>query len=290
MPTATLETTTLRAPRPTDVEALGQVCFDAFGAINARHGFPSDMPSVEIATGLMGMVLSLPHVEGIVAEREGRPIGGAFLWPDGPVAGIGPVTVDPEAQNENVGKRMMEWIVERGDALGLEGQRLVQAAFHGRSMALYAKMGFDVVEPLVVMNGETLWDVPGRAVRAMTVEDMAEANALCKGVHGHSRAGELAGAVAQGQARAVFADGRMTGYATAIGFFGHAVGEENDDILALIGATEAISGAGILVPNRNSCLFRACLERGLRIVYPATLMARGTYQEPKGPFLPSILY
>ena len=121
---ATPQTVTLRAPLPTEVGALGQVCFDAFGAINTHHGFPSDMPSVEMATGLMRMILSLPHVEGIVAEKDGRTVGSVFLWPDGPVAGIGPVTVDPEVQNE------------RGDALGMEGQRLVQAAFHGRPMAL----------------------------------------------------------------------------------------------------------------------------------------------------------
>ena len=33
--------------------------------------------------------------------------------------------------------------------------------------------------------------------------------------------------------------GRITGYATVVGFFGHAVGESNEDLKALIGAASA---------------------------------------------------
>jgi hypothetical protein len=32
------------------------------------------------------------------------------------------------------------------------------------------------------------------------------------------------------------------------------------------------------------------LNHGLKIVQPLTLMSRGLYQEPRGAFLPSILY
>jgi hypothetical protein len=38
--------------------------------------------------------------------------------------------------------------------------------------------------------------------------------------------------------------GRITGYATAIAFFGHAVGETNDDLKALIGAADSFPGTG----------------------------------------------
>jgi hypothetical protein len=45
-----------------------------------------------------------------------------------------------------------------------------------------------------------------------------------------------------------------------------------------------------MLPMRNSELLRWCLERGLRVIQPMTLMSRGFYQEPAGAFLPSILY
>lgn len=82
----------------------------------------------------------------------------------------------------------------------------------------------------------------------------------------------------------------MTGYATSVGFFGHAVGESNDDLKQLIGSAPSISGPGFLLPARNGELLRWCLNRGLRIVQPMTLMSRGLYNEPASVFLASIVY
>ena len=84
--------------------------------------------------------------------------------------------------------------------------------------------------------------------------------------------------------------GRITGYATFIGFMGHAVGGSNEDLKALIGAADVFVGPGFLLPTRNGELFRWCLQHGLRIVQPATLMSRGLYNQPSGAFLPSILF
>jgi hypothetical protein len=50
------------------------------------------------------------------------------------------------------------------------------------------------------------------------------------------RNGELRDAIAQRTATVVESNGRVTGYATIIGFFGHAVGEGNDDLQAPFGA------------------------------------------------------
>jgi len=44
------------------------------------------------------------------------------------------------------------------------------------------------------------------------------------------------------------------------------------------------------VPTRNAALFRWCLEQGLRVVQPMTLMSMGLYNEPACGYLPSILY
>ena len=85
-------------------------------------------------------------------------------------------------------------------------------------------------------------------------------------------------------------EGRVTGYATVIGFFGHAVGETNRDLEALIGAAKEFAGPGFLLPIRNGEVFRWCLEQGLRVTQPLTLMSKGSYDEPAGAFLPSILY
>jgi hypothetical protein len=84
--------------------------------------------------------------------------------------------------------------------------------------------------------------------------------------------------------------GRITGYTTMIGFFGHTVGESNEDLKALIGAAPGFPGPGLLLPTRNSETLRWCMEQGLRIVQPMILMSLGLYNEPQGAFMPSVLY
>jgi hypothetical protein len=84
--------------------------------------------------------------------------------------------------------------------------------------------------------------------------------------------------------------GAVTGYATGCGYFAHAVGAANVDLQALLGAAERIEGPGILVATRNAELFRWCLAHGLRVAFPMTLMTMGFYQEPRGAYLPSVLY
>jgi len=115
-------------------------------------------------------------------------------------------------------------------------------------------------------------------------------NQLCFRIHDHDRGGELLDAIRQGTANVVERLGRITGYATGIGWFHHAIAATNNDLTALIGAAPAFLGPGFLVPSRNGELFRWCLSHGLRVVAQATLMTMGLYNEPVGAYLPSVLY
>src|SRR5215204_4098113 len=64
---------------------------------------------------------------------------------------IGPITVDPSVQGGGVGRQLMQAVIER--ARGAMGARLVQDAFNTRSYSLYASIGFDLREPLLLMRG-----------------------------------------------------------------------------------------------------------------------------------------
>jgi hypothetical protein len=185
----------------------------------------------------------------------------------------------------------MQDVIDHADAKGTLSVRLVQAAFHNRSLSLYTKLGFDTVEPLSNMQGPALnIAIEGHHVRPMTADDIPGTSELCLRVHGHTRTNDVTGAMQRGVATVVEHDGRITGYSTGVGFFGHSVGELNEDLKALIGGAESFAGSGFLLPTRNGDLMRWCFAHGLRIVQPLTLMSRGLYQEPRGAFLPSILY
>ena len=282
---------TIRRPEGADAAECGRIICHAFGAIADQHNFPRDFPSVEVATGVASMLIAHPGFYGVVAEREGRILGSNFLDERSLIAGIGPITVDPAEQNAGIGRRLMEAVIERAAARKLPGIRLVQDGFHNRSLCLYTKLGFVTREALSVLQGPPLdTRLPGYEVRAATAEDAGGCNALCHRVHGFERGGEVADAIARSSATVVEHLGRITGYATEIGFFAHAVGETNEDLKALIGAAPSIAGPGFLLPTRNHDVFGWCLDRGLRLVKQTTLMTIGLYNEPAGAYLPSILY
>lgn len=284
-------TTTFRAGRPDDAAACARICYDAFDTIAAKHGFSGDFPSPEAAQGLLDWVLSRADVYSVIAESKGRIVGSNFLWENGPIAGVGPITVDPAVQDGSIGRRMMEAVLERARERRFAGVRLVQAGYHTRSLALYTKLGFVVREPLANIQGAPLkLVIPEHAVRAATEGDVDACEDLCRRVHGHDRSNELRGAIGQGTALVVEHDGRITGYASDIGFFGHAACESNTDLKALIAAAPQFSGPGFLLPSRNHDVFVWCLEHGLRVIQTMTLMSVGLYNEPAGAFLPSILF
>jgi hypothetical protein len=232
-----------------------------------------------------------PGFFSVVAEEEGRIVGSNVLDERSMIFGLGPITVDPDSQDRRVGLALMNALIERTAERGAPGLRLLQTAYHNRSMSLYAKLGFDVRESFATIQGDALGlQIDGHQVRAASEADVPACNALCSRVHGHDRSGELRDAISQGAAKVVERHGRITGYTTGIAFFGHSVAETNDDLIALIGVAEGFSGPGFLVPLRNTELVRWCLGHGLRVVHMMNLMTMGLYQEPRGAYLASVSY
>jgi predicted N-acetyltransferase YhbS len=282
---------TLREAAPADIPEAGRILYEAFATLAAKHGFPPDFPSIAVATACMRGLATNPGFNGVVAERDGRIVGSSFLDERSTVFAIGPVSVDPAAQDGRIGRHLMGAMLDRAAERGAPGVRLVQISYHNRSLSLYAKLGFDVRETLAAMHGTPpSFDLPGATVRVATADDQPACNALCIRVHGHDRAGELRPAIEKGKARVVERLARISGYTTGISYFGHTVAETNDDLLALVGSGGPIDPPGIIVPLSNGELFRALLAAGLRVFFVQNLMARGIYQEPRGAFLPSIGY
>ena len=281
----------LRRGVPADAAECGRICFEAFKSIAERHNFPPDFPSPDVASGLMALLIAHPHFYSIVAELDGRIVGSNFLDERSKVGGVGPITVDPSAQTRGIGRRLMENVLARSRERGLEGVRLVQAGYNNQSLCLYTKLGFHTREPLSLVTGSPpRVRLSGYNLRSASKEDIDACNWLCRTVHGHDRSGELDDAVREKTAIIVEHLGRVTGYATSIGFFSHAVSETNEDMMALIGAAESITGPGILVPTRNHALFTWCLKNGLQLNQQMTLKSIGMYCEPAGVYIPSVIY
>jgi predicted N-acetyltransferase YhbS len=281
----------LRRGTASDAPILGEICYSAFKAIAEAHNFPPDFPSPDDAAALLAGFLGHDGFFDVVAEVDGKIVGSNFLDERNPISGLGPITVTPALQNGGAGRALMQAALRRSQERGFRGVRLVQAAYHSRTLALYLKLGFEAREQLACIQGPAIGKaLGGRNVRPATERDLAACNHLCSRVHGHERGGELADAIAQGTARVAQSGGRITGYATCVAFFGHAIGESNDDLKALIAAAESFPGPGFLVPTRNGDLLRWCLGENLRIIQTMTLMTIGFYNEPDGSWLPSVTF
>jgi predicted N-acetyltransferase YhbS len=281
----------LRPGRLEDAPACGVIVYEAFKAIADRHNYPPDFPSDQAATDVVSMLLNHPSFYSVVAEVDSRIVGSNFLDESSTIAGLGPITVTPLMQDSRIGRRLMGDVLDRAADRKFAGVRLVQAAYHSRSLALYAKLGFGVRETLSGMQGPPIRvPISGHAIRAGTQADAAACNRICLRVHGFSRAGEVADAIKQDTLRVVEHESQISGYTAGVGWFTHTVGESNNDLKALIGSATEYTGPGFLLPTRNAELFRWCLSHGLRVVQQMTLMTNGLYNEPQGAYLPGVLY
>jgi predicted N-acetyltransferase YhbS len=281
----------LRTGHLADVPTCSQICYQAFKTISEHHNFPSDFPSADVTQDLISKLFFRSDVYSVVAEVAGQIVGSNFLTEGTTIAGVGPLSIAPTFQNGTLGRHLMTAVLDRAQQKGFASVRLVQAAFHSRSLALYTKLGFEVQEPLATIQGQAIGlETPGYLVRPATFEDLEACNHLCQQIHCFDRDRELSQAIKQGTATVVEHGDRLTGYATSIGFFGHAIGITNEDLKALIRAAKSFEGQGFLLPTRNSQLFCWCLHQGLQIVQPMMLMSLGRYHHPAGAFLPSILF
>ena len=282
----------IRRAVPEDAPACGRICHQAFHTLNTQHAFPPDFPTPEAAIQVLTWMFSHPQFYCVIAEDQGVILGSNCLDERGSqIAGLGPITIEPTAQNKGVGGKLMQAVLDRANERCFAGVRLIQAAFHCRSLSLYAKLGFAVRESLAVMQGTPSGERgEGLSVRTAELSDVESCNALCRRVHGHDRGGELQDGIKAGTARVVERARRIVAYSSGLGFFGHSVAESNQELQALIAAAEQLAGPGILVPTRNAALFRWCLESGLRVVEPMSLMTLGMYNEPRGTYLASVLF
>jgi predicted N-acetyltransferase YhbS len=287
-------TITYRQPTSTDITAVGQLIFDAFASIHDRHQFPRDFPTLESAVGFAQAWISHPRVWGILAVRDSKIVGCNFLDERNSVPGVGPICVDPNQQGGGIGRKLMEAVIERGEASGAKSIRLMQDAFNTASMSLYASLEFVINEPIAEMRGKIAAHPATSSARPMTEKDLPACGELCRKVHGFDRNPELADALKMFKPMVVERGGRITAYMTAPTFWplNHGVAESGEDMKELLGGASAANEEPLAfaVPTRNGEFFRWCLAQGLRMQKPMSLMTRGEYQEPIGWWFPSVLY
>lgn len=283
----------IRPIRAEDADAAGAICYQAFKGIAEKHNFRHDFPAPENAIEFCQAMATTPGVFGVVAEENGVVVGSNFLSELDEIRAVGPITVDPNTQSKGVGRKLMEAVIERGS--GSTGIRLVQDAFNSASLSLYTSLGFDVKEPLALIEGVVAAQrEEGVEVRVIEEGDFDACADLCRRTHGFDRINELKHTPPFLTSYVAVRDGRVTAYASAPHFWAvnHAVAETETDMIALLVGIGSVSELplSLLMPMRQSSLFRWALNSGFRVLKPLSLMTMGEYREPANPYLPSVGY
>jgi predicted N-acetyltransferase YhbS len=283
---------TIRRAQPSDIDVCARINYEAFKDISDRHQFSTYFPTLEFSTEIIDLLIASPLCFGIVAEREGAVVGCGFMDERNPIRGIGPVAIDRTFQARGTGREIMKALLERGqDARGI---RLLQESFNMASLSLYASLGFEVKEPLVLMEGKFRSQPPhGFEVRPMASEDVGECAALCEKLCRCDRTSEIEDALKDDSPFVACKEGRIVAYTCAVSALSHSVAETEADMQALLLGAAASSSQELLsflLPLRYASLFRWCLQEGQRVIKPLAVMSVGEYQSPEGCWLPSFRY
>ncbi|NJL21952.1 MAG: GNAT family N-acetyltransferase, partial [Leptolyngbyaceae cyanobacterium SM1_3_5] len=172
--------------RPTttaDIEACGQIIFDAFQDFADRYNLPTEFPTLAFSIDIAEFGIQDPQIYSIVAIEDGQIIGVNFLDACNPIYSVGPIAVAPDCQKRGIGRMLMGAVLERGK--GAIGIRLTQDTVNAATLALYPAVGFDIQELLILVTGKPKSPpIAEIEVRDLTLDDLAACGELCQQIYG----------------------------------------------------------------------------------------------------------
>ncbi len=279
----------LFSPTAEHIPALGRICFDAFGALQDRHGVARDFETSEVATQVVGLFASLPGFWGIAAEDGGELLGSNFIsFLDG-VSGVGPITIRPDAQARGVGRALMQAVLDEASRRGVSQVRLMQEAINTTSLSLYAKLGFDWRDACALMTLPAGADMAG--ARPMTPNDLASVDRLSREHYHASRRNECEAWLNIGLPGFVLGRGGETVAYYFPGFLGHGHASSDADLAGLMSHAARHAPPPFhkaIVPLSETGLQRELLRRGGRTIKLFNYMTVGPFERPTGAWIPSI--
>ncbi len=277
---------------PQHVRELGRICFEAFKEVQDRGCGTRDFPTVDIARQVMGMLVQRDDFYSVSALDDGQVVGSNFLSLMDPVAGVGPVTVDPFYQGQGVGRALMQDVINYAQHNNIRQVRLFHDSFNVASLSLYTSMGFDVKDSVALMQAAPAVEADNN-VRPIVEPDLHAIEELSKSIYKTSRRNEVAAAAPYGFATFLREhQGRVTGYLLP-GNFGHGVAETEEDALAVVGeAARRLppEAARFFCPLSEGSFYRKALQAGCRTIKVMNYMALGPYEHPDKVWMPSVLY
>ena len=286
--------------RPEHVPTIARICFDAFTALQDRHGVERDFDSPATTEMLFGMLATRPDFSGYVAvdQHPSRPeeiLGSNFIMLCDSVAAVGPITVKPDAQGKGAGQLLMHVAMAEAYRRGITKIRLFQEAINVASLSLYTNVGYDWRFAAALIRPKPS-DADDPRIRPVTLDDLPMVDSLsARGFH-DSRVNEVAGFLRYGFPGFILIREGPLGEKLVGGYFfpgmlGHGFAASATDMADLVVHAARNTPPHFhkaLLPLDQGELHRLLMERGCRTIKLFNSMTVGEYTPPIGAWMPSI--
>ena len=283
--------------RAREVARVASIFRDSFNDLYERRGFGPIVADVSVGRVIAETYLVHDPEHCLVVEFDGRLAGSAFLHPRGPVAGIGPVTIEPRMQGRGLGRALVGALCERADRLAIPSTRLIQDAFNENSFALYARLGF---RPQRVLSRASFLPVRApalRETRAARAGDLDAIAALEEDLLGFSRRRDYALLRRVGEVFILPGSGGVEGWAGrivrgSVAVLGPVLSRRVEGMRRLIDEGSGDLPAGtevrLLVPADIPDALDMLSPRGLEVHSLCNYMVRGTFGGIRGCYVPTL--
>eukprot|EP00803_Ostreobium_quekettii_P009377 evm.model.scf_1841EXC.2 EVM.evm.TU.scf_1841EXC.2 scf_1841EXC:12263-15257(+) len=309
----------IRPATPEDIEPIAQLLDHAFSSFYGPLGAPSVFPESrdpvdvpELVTKGKTLRDGIEQFVAVSVDNDGNEVevvgvNGVDLRDH--VAGIGVLAAKPNSGCRGVGRALMKKAIELAENDKKETIALLVDSWALGAFALYSSLGFEVAEPMAVVEGvigekaaeEALaWaEGEGLEIRRMgegDVEGCAELFSRCfgvgRGVGIRDSQEAPTGATALvavrrrgGEAGGTGAQEEVVGYTTMLSMGGHYLAENEQVLKALVahGSQMVAAGGGLpgmgfsmnVLTESNPGFLRWALGAGLRVQRHVMFMTRG---------------
>ncbi len=283
--------------RSDQVEAVGQIVYEAFHDIAERHNFEPAFPEPALAQFVVRLLVQTEGYGTYLLSEDGKPVACNFGDERDEVVGVGPVAVAVDRQGRGYGRQVMEALLKRAQEARFRTIRLVQVAYNMQSFSLYHNLGFNVTDMLANVRGRPA-DSESAVddVREYTAADLDACGELHRDVLGVGRRHDIELMAGFAPPLVVERDGQIAGYLTrfpgAETFVMHGATRDERALRdLLIGMARASAGdLHLLLPVSYAGTLRWVMGQGFKLLELDSYMVWGEYQPPIGAWVPSPFY
>jgi GNAT superfamily N-acetyltransferase len=275
---------------PADLEALGEIFYEADDDLNVRRGLPktprNPMPLLRLFDHI---IQGSPH-RAWLAERDGRALGFGIAAQRADMTFLSFLFVRPDAQASGLGRALLERAMANS-----EYRAVCIGAIQPIAAALYAQYGMVPRVPLFMFSGKpkvALRPLPKRMeIGPVGIEEVAQ---LDQEVTGVTRPDDHAAWERWDRQRlGLYQSGKLTGYGyvQSVGRLGPVIVRDSEHLLPFVGALTArlpdVETWLLNVPGPASETFETLLKAGLRLEGPPVVYCATELRIDHSRYVPS---